>query len=109
MTVNLIGVTDVQQITVTLTGVTSSDSQVLPATSVSMNVLIGDVNADKTVNNRDVRLTRDQIGMPVTAANFRQDINVNGSTSQTMPVPPRSRLHALRGCMTRARKAGDLP
>ena len=32
-----------------------------------MNVLIGDVTADRTMNTRDVRLTRDQIGLPVTA------------------------------------------
>jgi uncharacterized delta-60 repeat protein len=81
MTVNLTGVTDVQKITVTLTDVTSSDSQVLPDTSVSMNVLIGDATADKTVNNSDVRLTRGQVGIAVTALNFREDVNVNGSIS----------------------------
>jgi uncharacterized delta-60 repeat protein len=79
MTVNLTGVTDVQKITVTLTDVTSSSSQVLPDTPVSINILIGDANADKTVNNFDVRLTREQIGMPVTSLNFREDVNVNGS------------------------------
>lgn len=83
MTVALTGVTDVQKITVTLTDVTSSDSQVLPDTSVSMNVLIGDATADKTVTDSDVRLTKGQVGMAVTAANFREDVNANGSISTT--------------------------
>ena len=81
MTVNLTGVTDVQKITITLTGVTSSTSQVLPDTSVSMNVLAGDATADKVVNSSDLRLTREQVGIPVTALNFREDVNVNGSIS----------------------------
>jgi hypothetical protein len=66
---------------VTLTNVTSSSSQVLPPTSVSMNVLIGDATADKTVNSTDGRLTRNQAGMAVTALNFREDLDVNGTIS----------------------------
>ena len=42
MTVNLTNVTDAQKITVMLSNVTDSFSQVLPDTSVSMNVLLGD-------------------------------------------------------------------
>jgi len=49
MTVPLTGVTDVQTLTITLTGVTDASSQVLPATPVSANMLIGDVNGDKKV------------------------------------------------------------
>ena len=82
MTVNLSGVTDVQKIIVTLTDVTSSDSQVLPATPVSMNILAGDTNADKRVTNSDVRTTRDQVGLPVSAANFREDLDVSGSINR---------------------------
>ena len=79
MTVNLTGVTDVQKMTVTLSNVTSSTSQVLPDTAVSANMLIGDTNGDKTVNNSDVTQTRGQVGLPVTASNFREDVNVNGA------------------------------
>lgn len=81
MTVNLVGVTDVQQIAVTLTDVTSSTAQVLPDTAVSMNLLAGDVTADKSVNNSDVSLTKGQVGMTVTSANFREDVNANGTIS----------------------------
>src|SRR5206468_5681221 len=79
MTVNLKGVTDVQKITVTLSDVTSDTSQVLPDTAVSANILIGDTTGDKTVNNSDVRQTRGQVGMVVSASNFREDVNVNGA------------------------------
>ena len=79
MTVNLTGVTDVQKITITLSDVTSSTSQVLPDTSVSANMLIGDTTGNKTVDNSDVTQTRGQVGVAVTAANFREDVKVNGA------------------------------
>ena len=79
MTVNLKAVTDIQKITVTLSNVTSDTSQVLPDTAVSANMLIGDTTGDKTVNNADVTLTRGQVGMPVTATNFREDVTINGT------------------------------
>jgi dockerin type I repeat protein len=79
MTVNLTGVTDVQQITVTLSNVTDSFAQVLPDTPVSANMLIGDTNGNKTVNASDVAQTKGQSGLPVTAANFRTDVNASGT------------------------------
>jgi hypothetical protein len=42
-------------------------------------MLIGDVNGDKTVNSVDVSLTRSQLGMPVTSANFRDDVRISGT------------------------------
>ena len=60
MTVNLTGVTDVQKITVTLSNVTDSSAQVLPDTAVSMNMLIGDTNGNKTVSASDVAQTKGQ-------------------------------------------------
>jgi hypothetical protein len=79
MTVPLSSVTDVQTITVTLTGVTDDSSQVLPPTPVSANMLIGDVDGNKTVNRADVSLTRSQVGVPVTGSNFREDVKINGA------------------------------
>jgi hypothetical protein len=79
MTVNLIGVTDVQQVTVTLSNVTDSFAQVLPDTPVSVNMLIGDTNGNKTVNAGDVAQTKGQSGQPVGTGNFRNDVNVSGS------------------------------
>jgi subtilisin family serine protease len=83
MTVNLKGVTDVQKITLTLSNVTSDTSQVLPDTAVSANMLIGDTTGDKTVNNPDVTQTRGQVGLPVSASNFREDVNIDGAITST--------------------------
>jgi photosystem II stability/assembly factor-like uncharacterized protein len=79
MTVPFSGVTDVQKVTVKLTGVTDSAGHVLPETTVSANMLIGDVNSDKIVNRTDVTLTRGQVGVPVSGSNFREDVNGNGA------------------------------
>ncbi len=92
MTVNLTGVTDVQKITVTLSDVTSSTSQVLPDTEVSANMLIGDINADKTVSAFDVTQTKHQVGMPVTSANFRDDVRPDGTINATDVQQARSRV-----------------
>jgi hypothetical protein len=78
MTVNLTGVTDVQTITVRLSGVTDQFLQTLPDSSISMGVLIGDTNANGTVNAADVAQTKSQLGQDVTSANFRNDVNANG-------------------------------
>ena len=79
VTVNLVGVTDAQKITVKLSGATDTLAQVLPDTSVSMNVLAGDTNGNKIVNATDISQTKQQSGAPVTAANFREDVAVSGS------------------------------
>jgi hypothetical protein len=79
MTVNLTGVTDVQKITVNLSGVTDSSAQVLPDTSVSMNVLAGDTNGNKSVSASDIGQTKGQSGASITNSNFRQDVVPNGS------------------------------
>ena len=79
MTVNLTGVSDVQRITVTLSGVTDSFAQVLPETAVSVKMLIGDTSGNSTVNASDVSQTKAQAGSAVSASNFREDVNTNGS------------------------------
>ncbi len=83
MTVNLTGVADVQKITVTLSNVTDSFAQVLPDKAVSVNMLVGDVTANKTVNSTDVSQTKLQSGQAVTAANFREDIIPSGQINGT--------------------------
>ncbi len=70
MTVNLTGVGEVQKITVTLSNVTDSFSQVLPNAAVSMNVLAGDTNQNKTVNASDIGQTKSQSGMAANAHEF---------------------------------------
>jgi dockerin type I repeat protein/Kelch motif protein len=83
MTVPLTGVIDQQQITVTLNNVTDASAQVLPPTSVSMNVLFGDANGNKSVNATDVSQTKSQSGTALSATNFRSDVNFNGTINAT--------------------------
>ena len=52
-----------KQITVQLSSVTDSVGQILPLTSVKpMNVLLGDVTGNKTVNASDIGQTKAQSG-----------------------------------------------
>ena len=83
MTVPLTGVTDQQKIIVTLNNVTDNASHVLPSTSVSMNVLLGDTTGNKIVNATDVSQTKLQSGVAISAANFRNDTNASGSINAT--------------------------
>src|SRR5206468_9016690 len=81
VTVNLTGVTNAQRITVQLQNVIdSSGSGDIP---ISMGVLVGDANGNAAVNASDVSLTKSQVGQPVTASNFREDVNVSGTISST--------------------------
>jgi hypothetical protein len=81
VTVNLIGVTNVQRITVTLFNV--NDGTHIGNVPLSMGVLVGDVNGNALVNASDVSLTKSQVGMPVSSSNFREDVNANGTISST--------------------------
>jgi len=78
MAVNLTGVSDVQQITVTLSNVTDCFGSVLPNTPVTAGMLIGDTTGNRTVNSSDIAQVKAQSGSPVTSANFREDVNVDG-------------------------------
>jgi hypothetical protein len=80
MTVNLTNVTNIQTLTVTLSNVTDQFAQVLPNTNVAMNVLLGDVNANRVLTNADVSLVKAQVaaGGNVDQSNFRNDVNANG-------------------------------
>ena len=79
MTVNLTGVVNAQTLTVTLQGLTDIFSQNLPDTPVSVNFLLGDTTANKTVNASDVSQVKSQVGVPVSASNFRTDTTVSGA------------------------------
>ena len=73
--VNLTGVTNAQNIVVTLFGVAGSTTGNV---SVPMGVLAGDTNANRSVNATDVTQTKSQSGQAVTGSNFRTDVNADG-------------------------------
>jgi hypothetical protein len=64
---------------VTLNNVTDMAGNSGNVISPQMGVLIGDVNASGRVDSGDVFSASQQSGQPVTASNFREDVNTDGS------------------------------
>lgn len=75
MTVNLTGVADEQNVTVSLTSL-NGDTEATGA--VTFGVLAGDVNHDGIVNILDLGQIRLHTSQPVTAQNCQYDINEDG-------------------------------
>ena len=80
MTINLTGVPNASSITVTLSNVKDGFGQTLASAVVPMDVLLGDVNANKMVNASDIsQVKANSGGSPVDGTNFRNDLNADGS------------------------------
>lgn len=79
VTVDLSNVSTAQVLTVNLLGVTGANRS--GDVAIPMGVLVGDVNASKTVSNSDVNLVKTQVGGKASADNFRDDVNANGTIS----------------------------
>ncbi len=79
MTIALIGLTNPERLTVTLTNVTDNFAQVLPPTAVDMGVLAGDTTGDGSVNSGDIGQTKSRSGQSVDASNFRSDVTFDGN------------------------------
>jgi len=90
VTIDLTGVTNAQQIELTLFGV--SDGANMNNESIPMGVLLGDVNSNGAVNATDVGLTKSHIGEPVLGSNFRADVNANGDINASDVGVVKSRL-----------------
>ncbi len=81
MTANLTGVADVQTITIVLSNVTDTFSQVLPNTAFNVSVLGGDTNGDGIVDVLDRQQTQSRAGQTANATNFRSDVtSLTGSS-----------------------------
>jgi uncharacterized delta-60 repeat protein len=91
MTVNLTGVANAQDVTLTLSNVTDSLAQVLPDMVVGIGFLVGDTNGDRSVNSGDTLQTRNRSGQTAAAANFRSDVNVDGVVNSGDTVSVRAR------------------
>ncbi len=77
-TVNLTGVTNQQNLTVTLSNVLDAQNNT-GNVSATMGVLIGDTNADGFVNSADIGQTKSRSGQTVGSTNFRSDVTVDGN------------------------------
>jgi len=82
MTVNLTGVANGQKIVVTLANVTDKYGRTLASAKVPVGILLGDVDGNKTVDNKDVNLVTAKVGATAGATNFRKDVNVDRSITQ---------------------------
>ncbi len=83
MTINVINVDDIQKLTVQLSNVMDTFSQVLADTTVSMNVLLGDATGNKSVNASDVTLAKTKPGEVVGPDNFREDVTASGDINSS--------------------------
>jgi hypothetical protein len=81
VTVNLTGVTNAQNIVVTLTSV--SDGTTTANVAVQMGVLAGDTTGNGSVNSSDIAQTQSQSGQAITSSNFREDVTVNGAINSS--------------------------
>jgi len=77
VTVSLTGVSTAQTLSINLVGV--SDGSHSGTVTIPMSVLVGDVNATGNVDSADVGLTQRQNNQPVTFSNFRSDVNASGN------------------------------
>jgi hypothetical protein len=68
-------------------------------------MLIGDTTGDKTVNNSDVTQTRGQVAIAVSASNFREDVNIDGTiTSEAVSLVRSDVGHTLPQAFLTPRK-----
>ena len=78
MTINLAGVINAQTLTISLTNLTDTFSQVIASATLGASFLIGDTNSDRIVNAGDALQTRSRSGQATAATNFRSDVNLDG-------------------------------
>jgi len=76
--VNLTAVNDVQYVTVSLTSVGSTDGGTGGVGAARVGFLKGDVNSSRLVAVTDLVVVNNQLGKPLTAANFVSDVNASG-------------------------------
>jgi len=81
MTINLTGVPTAQQMSVTLSGVTDTFAQTYPDTTLTFNVLFGDIGGNSGVTATDIAQAKAEASNPVTQANFRADVTADGNIS----------------------------
>jgi hypothetical protein len=89
VTVNLSGVTSSHIVVVTLTGV--NDGTTTGTAVVTMPVLVGDTNGDGVVNSGDATQTRGRSGELTGTANFRSDVNADGTVNSGDAIIVRAR------------------
>ncbi|MDQ6654478.1 MAG: dockerin type I domain-containing protein [Chloroflexota bacterium] len=90
--VNLTGVANAQNVTVSLTNVTDMFGNTSASVAATVGVLLGDTNADRFVNGGDSIQIRNRAGQATDGTNFRSDVNLDGfiNSGDTVIVRARS-------------------
>jgi len=65
-------------VTITLGNVASTDGGTGGSGSVRVGFLVGDVNGSRLLAVTDLVVVNNQLGRPLTAANFLSDVNLSG-------------------------------
>lgn len=78
MRVRLTGVANEQIVTIRVSNVNGGGS----SEDVDFGFLIADANANRTVDKPDFNEVKGQVGQPVTAANFRDDVIPDGTNGR---------------------------
>jgi hypothetical protein len=81
--VTLTGVANRQWLTLRLSGIQSEDGAVLEEATVTLGVLGGDVDGNGAVNSTDQRLVQAVMGQITSTRNFRADVNLSGTLTQS--------------------------
>jgi hypothetical protein len=77
VTINLVGVANAQTVWISLNNV--NDGTGSGCAAIPLRVLVGDTNANGSVNSADVSQAKSRIDENVNASNFRIDVNANGA------------------------------
>ena len=81
-TLDLASIANQQSLTVTLNNVIDSDNN-SGAVSITMGVLLGDVNGNGFVNSSDIGQAKLLSGQSISSSNYRSDINEDGFLNST--------------------------
>jgi hypothetical protein len=76
------GTCNAEDVTVSVTNVQDDQSNTLASASVTMGLLMGDVDGDGSVTKADLGLVKADLGQTTNATNFREDVNVDGTINQ---------------------------
>jgi hypothetical protein len=81
--VNLTGITNAQNVSVSLNNVVDTTGAAAGPVTVTMGVLLGDTTQNGQVNTSDLGETKSRSGRTVDASNFLNDVTVNGSINSS--------------------------
>ena len=89
--VNLSGVPEARQLTITLSNVSDQWGGNIGSVPATLRFLLGDTNGDAIVNAGDTAQTRSRSGQTTDATNFRSDVNGDGVINSGDQIVVRSR------------------